>query len=273
VAFNGEPLFKARNAAGQLQPITARPEVTRGPGGNGYMVLFGTGKYLEADDKLLAPQLVNSFYGIVDNTTSPVTYTNRASTLTQQSILQEVAVTRTSPTGETVENELRVTSDLPLGANRGWFMDLVSPRFGYENEKQVTDAVVRDQRVIFTTLTPDTDPCGFGGTSWLMELDLRDGSRLEISPFDINNDGTFDNRDMVLTDLGDGNGEQPIPPGGIRKKLDGILARPTIVSGEFGTEGKPVQYKYMPGSSGNITVIIENPGADSTGRQSWRQVR
>ena len=275
VAFSGAPLFKARNDAGQLQPITARPEVTRGPMGNGLMVLFGTGKYLEPDDKLISPARVNSFYGIVDRNAAVTVGTNalRNTVLTKQSILREVTVNRTSPRGETITSELRITTDNMLGANQGWYMDLVSPVNGYENEKQVTEAVVRDQRVIFTTLTPDTDPCGYGGTSWLMELDLRDGSRLEISPFDLNIDGQFDNVDMVLTDLGDGNGPLPIPPGGIRKKLEGILARPTIVNGEFGTEGKPVQYKYMPGSSGNIVVIIENPGADSTGRQSWRQVR
>jgi type IV pilus assembly protein PilY1 len=268
VAFEGAPLFKARNDDGRLQPITARPEVTRGPGGAGYMVLFGTGKYLEAVDKLLQPQLVNSFYGIVDRNMAAVTYTGlRSTVLTKQSILQEVPAV--------LDNELRVTTDFPLGANQGWYIDLFSPLRGYENEKQVTDAVVRDQRVIFTTLTPDTDPCGFGGTSWLMELDARDGSRLEISPFDVNNDGVFDTQDMVLTDLNDGNGSRPIPPGGIRKKLvgAGILSRPTIVTGEFGSEGKAVQYKYMPSSSGDIVVITENPGADSTGRQSWRQIR
>ena len=42
------PLFTATDASGKVQPITVRPEVTRGPDGAGMVVLFGTGKYLEA---------------------------------------------------------------------------------------------------------------------------------------------------------------------------------------------------------------------------------
>lgn len=273
VAFGGQPLFKARNDAGQLQPITARPEVARGPGGNGFMVLFGTGKYLELDDKRDDPEFVQSFYGIVDNRIAAVTYTDqRASVLTKQEILVEQFEPRTGPDGTTINNEIRVTTDNPLGANQGWYMDLLSPN-GYENEKQVTGAQVRGNRVIFTTLTPETDICGFGGTSWLMELDFRDGSRLEQSPFDLDANGEFNDKDNATTDLNDGQGAQPYPPGGIRRKLEGIMAPPIITTGTFGTEGRPVQYKYMPASSGNIVVIIENPGEDSTGRQSWRQIR
>ncbi|MET0535883.1 MAG: PilC/PilY family type IV pilus protein, partial [Steroidobacter sp.] len=273
VAFGGQPLFKARNDAGQLQPITARPEVTRGPGGAGFMVLFGTGKYLEPDDKLLVPEIRQSFYGIIDRNNTPVTYATtalRSTVLNKQTILRELFVTKQAPDGTPVESEIRITSDNPLGANQGWYMDLVSPN-GYEGERQVTDAVVRDKRVIFTTLTPDSDSCGFGGTSWLMELDLMDGSRLEVSPFDLNRDGQFDTEDANIMNLG--NGDLPIPPGGIRRRIEGILPRPAIGTGSFGAEGRPVQYKFMPGSSGNIVVITENPGEGSTGRQSWRQIR
>ena len=43
-----------RRVAGKRQPITVRPEVTRGPKGAGMVVLFGTGKYLETVDNLLS---------------------------------------------------------------------------------------------------------------------------------------------------------------------------------------------------------------------------
>jgi hypothetical protein len=54
-----------------------------------------------------------------------------------------------------------------------------------------------------------------------------------------------------------------------------IVQAPAIGDGRFGTEGggSAVQYKYLPGSSGGIQIVIENPGSGGTGRQSWRQVR
>jgi type IV pilus assembly protein PilY1 len=37
-------------------------------------------------------------------------------------------------------------------------------------------------------------------------------------------------------------------------------------------DGK-IEFKYSPGSDGNITVTAEDPGKSSSGRQSWRQIR
>ena len=51
----------------------------------------------------------------------------------------------------------------------------------------------------------------------------------------------------------------------------GILQSPGVIDGDRDTG--PVQYKYSPGSSGSIQRITENPGAGTTGRQSWRQIR
>ncbi len=52
----------------------------------------------------------------------------------------------------------------------------------------------------------------------------------------------------------------------------GVLQSPGVVDGDQRRQG-PVQYKYSPGSSGSIQRITENPGAGTTGRQSWRQIR
>jgi type IV pilus assembly protein PilY1 len=278
VAFGRTPLFVARTDATagqpkQVQPITVRPEVTRGPKGTGTMVLFGTGKYLEGSDKSRTPRVDQSFYGIVDNNV-PVTYSTRASVLTRQTILDELTVTK-RPAGSTsdVTSTVRVTSDNPLGGNQGWFIDLVSSDDGYQAEKQITNPQIRDTRVIFTTLIPDQDPCGFGGTGWLMELDVRDGSRLDDSPFDLNRDGLFTSEDNVPLPTGS---TTPTAPSSGLLSQEGVPQMPVITYGEFGTEEqgkKPVQYKYMPGSSGKMQMIIENPGPNSTGRQSWRQVR
>ena len=57
-------------------------------------------------------------------------------------------------------------------------MDLVSPP-GYENEKQVTNPIVRNGNVVFTTLIPQANPAA-GGRSWIMEMSALTGARLTM---------------------------------------------------------------------------------------------
>ena len=91
----------------------------------------------------------------------------------------------------------RVTSETrSRRGSRGWFIDLVSP-LGYEGEMQVTDSLIRNGHVIFTTLVPTGDPCENGGSSWLWELNLFTGARLPTTPWDLNDDGEFNDDDKV----------------------------------------------------------------------------
>jgi type IV pilus assembly protein PilY1 len=274
------PFYTARDASGVAQPITVRPEVARGPMGAGMIVLFGTGKYLEPSDKTVGtPQRPQSFYGVIDrNSGTDTDLVADRDSLTQQEILAEMAVdVEADPDGAgplTAQSiRIRATTDNALGANSGWYIDLVSPA-GYQAEKQVTNPIVRNGNVVFTTLIPDADPCNFGGNSWLMELSLLDGSRLRNStPFDINRDGQFTPDDYVPVLLPDGT-TVSMPISGVGS-TEGILSPPGVVDGEMGPigQGRPVQYKYLPGTSGNIMRVTENPGANGTGRQSWRQIR
>ncbi|NDY91725.1 pilus assembly protein [Ideonella livida] len=65
VGFSGQPVFKATDASGAPQPITAAPNVKVHPR-KGHLVLFGTGKLLDESD--LAVSQVQSLYGIWDDT-------------------------------------------------------------------------------------------------------------------------------------------------------------------------------------------------------------
>jgi type IV pilus assembly protein PilY1 len=176
---NPAPLYVAKDSATptpQRQPITVRPEVGLGPGGVGMIVLFGTGKYVESSDKLLTPERHQSSYGIIDTNTGLASHdiVSARSTLQQQTIDAESTVTI-----DNNQYNVRVTSKNKGSNVDGWYIDLVSPTQGYQAEKQVARSLLRNGRVIFTTLIPDSDPCKFGGTSWLMELDALTGSRLE----------------------------------------------------------------------------------------------
>lgn len=58
------PLFQAKRSDGSTQPITTKPEVTFHPEQNGFLVFFGTGKFLGQSD--FTDERVQTVYGIWD---------------------------------------------------------------------------------------------------------------------------------------------------------------------------------------------------------------
>jgi type IV pilus assembly protein PilY1 len=95
-----------------------------------------------------------------------------------------------------------------------------------------------------------------------MELNALNGSRLETSPFDLNNDDEFTDADKVTAT---NNGQQKqVAVSGVQS-TQGILPSPTVLSS--GT----TEMKYNSGSAGGIFVTTEDPGASAKGRQAWRQ--
>jgi type IV pilus assembly protein PilY1 len=282
VSYAGVPFYIAKDGLGNTQPITSKPEVGRGPKGQGMIVLFGTGKFLEQADK--SPTQKQTFYGIVDQNTGMAaadafTMASSRTVLTSQSILAEQMFTFATSSTTSVTVPLRVTTDNALGNNRGWYMDLLSPPNPpgtYKGEMQVSNSVLRNGRIVFTTLIPDANPCSAGGTSWLMEMDALSGSRLLESPFDPNHDSVFSEADFVTITLPGGIVIR-VPASGIQSEV-GIAQGPGILF-DPGTGGQgPKEYKYLSGSNANasgsnLQQVVENPGPNSRGRQSWRQVK
>ncbi len=252
------------NNVTRAQPITSRPEVVRGPRGVGMMVLFGTGKYLEVTDDQVAANGVEiqTYYGLWDrNSGADGDRITSRTQLLEQRILSEGSVTFGTQT-----YNVRATSNNPLNGQRGWYMDLLSPPATYRGERQVSNTTVRGSRVIFTTLIPNTDPCGFGGNSWLMELDAISGARLTLPPFDLNNDGRFDGGDQMSIVV---NGQTIlVPVTGLQPDV-GITPEPGVLFGEGGA----LEYLYSPGTTGDIKVTTGSTDPRARGRQSWRQVR
>jgi type IV pilus assembly protein PilY1 len=259
------PLYVARSASGGVQPITTRPQVARNPsGGEGFLVMFGTGKYLEIGDNSALNQVTQTFYILLDEGSA---FSGR-NKLLQQKILAEV----TEATDDGVPFEYRVISDSKVtwGSDKGCYLDLYNTENANTNnygERQVSDPILRNGRVIFTTLVPVADdPCKSGGSGWLMELAANSCGRFDQEIFDVNGDGVFTVADVVDAD------DKPatalkVPPSGVKSK-EGIVPMPAILARESG--GK--EFKYMSGSSGNIEMVRENPGAGDSGRQSWQQL-
>ena len=248
------PFFTARDANNNVQPITDRPQVGLNSLGN-VMVYFGTGTYFQTGDNSVGSNPpVQSFYGLIDDKADQVARSN----LLQQSVITETSVNGTN---------LRITTNnTPSSGQQGWYIDLDYP--SAQGERVVSDPVLDNGRIIFTTLIPQGNACQFGGISWLMELDGTTGGRLGVSPFDINGDGKVNNNDFVTVTYTDPNTDQPVtitvPVGGKQSNV-GIIKTPGIISaGEL-------EYKYYSGSTGNIGMTVES-ATSTNGRQSWQQL-
>ena len=256
------PLYQACDgtcSATTRQPITVRPLALRHPNG-GVMVLFGTGSYFTNDDKSLpSTPRVDAVYGIWD--AGGQTSTIAASQLQSQSITNELAAN-----GTTRKFNVRVVSNsaVDYSARKGWSLKLISPGLSKGvGERQVAEMMYRHKRLIFNTLIPSSDACDFGGRSWLMEIEPFSGARLSYSVFDVNGDNAVNDDDYV--DVPDGNGGSTrVPASG--KQFDELATTPSVV------EDGEVERKYMSGSSGNVSVTLEEGAGEQGGRQSWIQL-
>lgn len=251
---NTSLLFAASNTTAGDQPITASPVVGPHPNGLSYgvMVYFGTGKYLELTDNTTSGQVTQSFYGIWDKMAGA---TVAKTALVQQSITDEVTVGT---------NSFRATSSNPVdwSTKLGWYMNFVVN--GSNNgERQISQPILRNLNVIFTTMTPSASVCDFGGNSWIMEVDAATGGAPQMSPFDTNNDGTFTDDDSLTVTVSGNPVKKKV--GGMKSSA-GITGTPAVML----SADKSKEVKVTSGSQG-LSTVIENPGT-SGGRQNWRQL-
>lgn len=248
------PLYQAVDSSGNPQPITTAPQVGQGPTVSGtptgYMVYFGTGTYFLSGDNTNNSQ--QSFYGIWDDGQPVPNVVADPSALVQQTITNVVAANGSN---------YRVISSNPVvytgpPSPMGWYLDLTT------GERSVTNPLLRNGRVIFTTTIPNTQPCTYGGDSWLMELDAMTGGQLTYSPFDVNGDGTINTSDLLSLP-----GGKTAPAGGV--EMGSIVSAPAVMMPATGTGPET---KYFNTSKGTVTSKIE-AGGNATGRVSWVQLR
>lgn len=256
------PLYQAKSPDGTVQPITTRPEVTTHPTGAGYLVLFGTGKYLEqVTDINTTTAKTQTFYGIWDNNAQVTSVTTRNSNI----LRQQAVDAETSAWRHVTNNPINWSTD------EGWYIDLCLNSAGSGacasnyGEKQVSNPILVNGRIIFTTLLPSTVSCTAGGSSWLMELDFANGGQTLTSPFDTNADSAFNSSDTVAFG---GSVGTAIANG--TKLSGGISGTPTFVYNP-GATNKGTGNKYGSGSMGSITNTLNNVGK-GIGRVSWREL-
>jgi len=238
--------FIAQDELGNTQAITSRPIVSNS-GVGGYHLFFGTGRYLDTSDASAPNATIKEhFYGVLDPDDG-TTYSTLAG-FTKQGVVQQKTITLNDGTSSET-NTVRIVSTLGNDKPQNWFFVLSD-----QGERQVSTAVKRGKNIIFVTNVPSAATCDFGGYSWLMELDSRDGS-VPADSFDLTGDGKVNGFDK-------NNGTTL---GGVRS--DGKLSAPTILA------GAQTDKKIMTTSAGNVKVITEKSPAGANRRHSWRQLR
>ena len=154
------PLFTAKSGTTDdtRQPITMQPKVVFAPG-SGYIVLFGTGKYVENADTAPANFKTQSFYGILDTTTDNVTG-NRSTKLQPRTLVKDTA---------TGSDAMKISgSDFSYGTGtgqkQGWYMDFLnSGTASGTGERSITNPLVAYGSLFFNSLVTGSDPCAIGG--------------------------------------------------------------------------------------------------------------
>jgi type IV pilus assembly protein PilY1 len=288
---NPQPLFQALG-----QPITTKPDVMRHPTKHGYLVVFGTGKYLGITD--FADTSLNTIYGVWDygddsDDSEYLGFFNRGSTTNKLSnqppevtLLEQdyvpspetdpnfpffwtVAIngeqlkfrilTNNSPNWETVDD-----ADLDEKPNPGSAVNTVHAGWYFDlplnGERVASDVLVRDGKAIVITFTPIDEPCSIGGNSIVHEMDAASGGRLLTPQFDINADAAIDAADLIEIDIG--SGPMLVAPTGLQKT--GRLHSPAIL--RMGS----TEMKYFSSSEGTIKTVREVPAR--LGVRYWREL-
>ena len=108
VSYNGSPLYRAISSSNVRQPITSAPTIVRHPTRNGYIIIFGTGKYYQEGDKNGAADQKQSIYGIWDTgvNNSKASTQRQPTNLTRAGLQQQIIQSTLEPTEEGQEARL-----------------------------------------------------------------------------------------------------------------------------------------------------------------------
>lgn len=248
VGFGGNPLFRATadNAGTQRQAITSAPSLVAHPTGTGYLVVFGTGRFFDSDDKDGDKSMPQSVYGIWDKQTLGEVASNpniNRSSLQQQSITNTLVGTATDGSTRQARvisnNSIRWQATNNLTAQNGWYLNLVQS----DGEMVVENMSQLGRTLTFQSLVPNSDPCGDGASNWSYAINPFTGGRTNQRAFDYSpssNVGT-----AVISGVSQG-GEGG---GSLSQNPDG-------------------SYQYCTGQE-CVTIY---PDPSSVGRQSWRRI-
>nr|WP_082107393.1 PilC/PilY family type IV pilus protein [Pseudomonas toyotomiensis] len=241
VAYGGAPLFSAITGTnGVRQPITSAPSLVLHPTGNGYMVIFGTGKFFETGDKEGDKSFAQTVYGIWDKQTLGEEASNpniARSSLQQQEISEQTTVS--AEDGSSRQGRVISNNTVDWSTQNGWYLNLVQS----DGEMVVEDMSQLGRTIFMQSLVPNDDPCGDGAANWTYALNPFSGGRTAQNSFDYTPMGDAESTNIsAIRQDGEGGG--------------------TI------SQNSDSGYQYCTGQ----TCVNIYPDPSSIGRQTWRRV-
>ncbi len=291
-----KPLFTAKGPTGTTQPITVAPSIMKHPDSNknGFLILFGTGKYFHPNDFDDTSQ--QTLYGIWDygddtdeylGTIGTRAVTDPGASLSSQAatvtLLQQTEIYFAETVTGSTTSLIRVLSDnaifwnteddidagqepnpSEISANHaGWFIDLP---YSSGKERVIRKGLIREGRFVVITSIPKEAACAAGGDSIVHELDGATGGRLGFAVFDIDEDADVDAGDWI---------EIPNPKWGQAGEPETIWVVPTGI--HFSTmmyppvilrmPGGDTEMKYFSTAAGQIELVQEI--AEGRGMYYW----
>ncbi len=259
--WSGKKIFKA--PAGQS--ITVAPEVTRHPDG-GLIVLFGTGKYLEATDVSATPP-VQAMYGIIDQ--DPLSSTVVTQTIATQN---QITITTTNipadltaipPTAATTVRSLPIAGVVPNQCvnTKGWYTNL---KLGttLDGERNVFDSALVAGSLFTPTLVPSSDLCLGGGKSYLYCINPLTGCACDADNATVAESSGVQSTPRFIA-------LSPAPLPGQNNSTGG--GREVSQNGD-GRNVSRIEVGVLANAEGKPAIISTPKLPVSSGRLSWREI-
>lgn len=190
---SGELKHEAVDDTGRSAPITSPIVVGTHPTGEGVMLYFGTGKYLEPKDQYPGAAK-RRLYGLWDR--GKATDTANRTKISEGKMVEQKILTETTQDVDLDDDgvadqsvNVRRTSQEPIDWERheGWYLNLEYG--GYYGEQILAAPLLRDGKLLVATHIPTGDECAPQQDGWFMVFDARNGAMLTESPIDLNGDG------------------------------------------------------------------------------------
>lgn len=244
IAFTSQPLFVAKDASNNPQPITAplivaKNDLVGDPNVGKRFIFFGTGSYFRSADP--SDTQVNSWYGLIDDN---VTINSDRSDLVSRSIAEN---------GVFDGKPVRTFGSAAVGdmtGKKGWYLDFTTQT----GERIVTaSALIKAVKsvLLVSSIIPVVDPCVPGGRGYLNAISPFSGASLDAGFFDINNANGFTDDKLSGRFIG-----------GFDPNV-GMPSKPVLIGNRL----------VVGGSSGALASVKVNLGSPALkGRLSWREI-
>lgn len=243
---SAKPVFTAIDDSGNRQPITQRPNVVYSPGG--YVVLFGTGKFLEMSDLVAKKFRTQTFYGFLDSPAEP------AQTIIRSQLMKRTLTNKSfGDSGALAINGSDFKYGLAGTGIKGWYFDFIDS--DHTGERSIRTAQVSDNNVYFTTTIPKSDACQAAAhRSYVVNT-------LSGLPTNSNSNGYLSGASMVSTPM-----LLPIVPAEIGERDATGKRKVRKRTAELDTKSAATKTGGTPQAGSVIEQVT------TAGRLSWREI-